>query len=202
MYQLSESEERDPHLDNVPKPVQKQKRIFEASVKSWFVSRDQPFARIGRTGAQDFHGLCSSSSPCSTCCLGESVIYIVCLPQSSMPTGTPYNSFVLPYKIRVDDFATPTSNIINPALHLLTHTHADHINGLSAKSFGYQVICSHDAKEMLLRHEVYAERALHEQELRAEKTRTFSHLKVDPRVENDGRMYYSGSRDLLVCLLL
>lgn len=117
-----------------------------------------------------------------------------------MPTGTPYNSFVLPYNIRVDDFATPTSTTTTPALHLLSHTHSDHINGLSAKSFGYQVICSYDAKEMLLRHEVYAERALHELELRTEKTRTFSHLKVNPRIEPDGRTYYTGSRDLLVCL--
>jgi DNA cross-link repair 1C protein len=115
-----------------------------------------------------------------------------------MPTGTPYSSFVPPYNIRVDDFAHPTAKTPAPALHLLSHTHADHINGLSAKSFGYQVVCSIDAKEMLLRHEVYAERALHERELRAEKIRTFSHLKVNPRVENDGRMYYSGSRDLLV----
>jgi DNA cross-link repair 1C protein len=116
-----------------------------------------------------------------------------------MPPGTPYNAFILPYKIRVDDFAD-SSNEYAPALHLLTHTHADHINGLSSKSFGHTVICSHDAKQMLLRHEVYAERALHEQELRSEKLRTFSHLKVDPFVMPDGGTYYTGSRDLLVSL--
>lgn len=115
-----------------------------------------------------------------------------------MPTGTPYNSFVAPYRIRVDDFATSVSQEIAPALHLLSHTHSDHINGLSAKSFGYQVICSQDAKEMLLRHEVYGERELHEMELRAEKMRTYSHLKVDPMVQPDGSLYYTGSRDLLV----
>lgn len=115
-----------------------------------------------------------------------------------MPTGTPYNSFVLPYRIRVDDFATSANQETIPALHLLTHTHSDHINGLQAKSFGYTVICSHDAKEMLLRHEVYAERSLHEMQYRAEKTRTYSHLKVDPLVQPDGSMYYTGSRDLLV----
>ncbi|KIM77746.1 hypothetical protein PILCRDRAFT_825184 [Piloderma croceum F 1598] len=114
-----------------------------------------------------------------------------------MPPGTPYNAFVLPYKIRVDDFADSSTLEFAPALHLLTHTHTDHINGLSAKSFGYTVICSHDAKEMLLRHEVYAERALHEQELRSEKLRTFSHLKVDPFMMPDGGVYYTGSRDLL-----
>jgi hypothetical protein len=115
-----------------------------------------------------------------------------------MPPGTPYNAFVLPYKIRVDEFAE--SSEYSPALHLLTHTHTDHINGLSAKSFGYTVICSHDAKEMLLRHQVYAERALHEQDLRSEQIRTFSHLKIDPFMtpESDGEIYYNGSRDLLV----
>ena len=116
-----------------------------------------------------------------------------------MPPGTPYNSFVLRYPIRVDNFAElPTQDTI-PALHLLTHTHSDHVNGLSAQSFGYVVICSRDAKEMLLRHEVYAERELHELELRAEKNRTYSHLKVAPLVQNDGTAYYAGSRDLLVC---
>ena len=116
-----------------------------------------------------------------------------------MPPGTPYNAFILPYKIRVDDFADASNLDHTPALHLLTHTHTDHINGLSAKSFGSTIICSHDAKEMLLRHEVYAERALHEQELRSEKLLTFSHLKVDPFVMPDGGMNHTGTRDLLVC---
>jgi DNA cross-link repair 1C protein len=115
-----------------------------------------------------------------------------------MPPGTPYNAFILPYNIRVDEFSTLSPTTTPPALHLLSHTHADHIIGLSSKSFGYQVVCSHDAKEMLLWHEVYNERALHEREIRAEKTRTFAHLKVDPRVEADGRIYFTGSRDLLV----
>ena len=114
-----------------------------------------------------------------------------------MPPGTPFNAFILPYKICVDDFADSSNLEYTPALHLLIHTHTDHINGLSAKSFGYVVICSHDAKEMLLRHGVYAEMALHEQELRSEKLRTF---KVDPFVMPDGGMYYAGSRDLLVSL--
>ena len=116
-----------------------------------------------------------------------------------MPPGTPYNSFVLPYSIRVDGFTElPSDCPIIPTLHLLTHTHTDHLTGLSSKSFGYIVICSPDAKEMLLRHEIYAERNLYQQELRNEKTRTFSHLKVDPLKQSDGRIYYTGSRDLLV----
>ncbi|KXN90337.1 Protein artemis [Leucoagaricus sp. SymC.cos] len=114
-----------------------------------------------------------------------------------MPTGTPYNSFALPYRIKVDDFATPPDQEIVPALHLLTHTHSDHINGLSAKSFGHVVVCSPDAKEMLLRHEVYAERELREQDLRAQSVRTYAHLKIDP-VNHPAVAYFQGSRDLLV----
>ena len=53
-----------------------------------------------------------------------------------------------------------------------------------------------------MRHEVFAERELHELELRAEKVRTYSHLKVDPLLFPDGTMYYTGSRDLLVCGLI
>lgn len=115
--------------------------------------------------------------------------------QLRMPTGTPYNSYVLPYPIRVDGFAGIETV---PALHLLTHTHSDHINGLSSKSFAATVICSPDAKEMLLRHEVYAQRALYEMDIRPEKIRTYAHLKVDPRKHLDGTMFYTGSRDLLV----
>jgi len=120
-----------------------------------------------------------------------------------MPTGTPYNSLIPPYRIKVDDFtSTQQDPHAGPLLHLLTHTHSDHINGLSAKSFGFKVYCSHDAKEMLLKHQVYAERALQALNLRAEKVRTYSHLKVDPQQLLDGKIYYEGSRDLLVRLFL
>ncbi|KAG6826688.1 hypothetical protein H0H92_014846 [Tricholoma furcatifolium] len=118
-----------------------------------------------------------------------------------MPPGTPFNSFVLPYRIRVDNFAANTGDNA-PALHLLSHTHSDHIVGLSAQSFGYKVICSQDAKEMLLRHEVYGERELHDLEYRAQKTRTYAHLKVNPTRTPDGSVSYSGSRDLLETLPL
>ncbi len=117
-----------------------------------------------------------------------------------MPPGAPYNSFVLPYRIRVDSFATLSSQDTTPVLHLLSHTNSDHITGLSARNFGYTVICSQDAKEMLLRHEVYGERNLYANDLRAEKTRTFAHLRVDPVVSSDGSMFYTGSRDLLVSI--
>ncbi|KAI0357562.1 hypothetical protein OH77DRAFT_1476305 [Trametes cingulata] len=124
-----------------------------------------------------------------------------------MPQGTPYNAFIPPYPIRVDDFCTPSASASSSStnasqkpsvgLYLLTHTHTDHLNGLSARSFGQTVICSHDAKEMLLRHEVYAERALRDMDLRAENVRTFAHLKVEPQRMEDGSLDYAGSRDLL-----
>ncbi|KAI0667716.1 hypothetical protein C8Q78DRAFT_1052236 [Trametes maxima] len=123
-----------------------------------------------------------------------------------MPQGTPYNAFIPPYPIRVDDFSTPfasTSTSTNAAqtpvvgLYLLTHTHTDHLNGLGARSFGQTVLCSHDAKEMLLRHEVYAERARRDMDFRAESVRTFSHLRVQPQRLEDGTVDYAGSRDLL-----
>ncbi|KZT27102.1 hypothetical protein NEOLEDRAFT_1131086 [Neolentinus lepideus HHB14362 ss-1] len=114
-----------------------------------------------------------------------------------MPPGSPYNSFVLPYSIRVDEFTSSPSMTTVPALHMLTHTHADHIVGLSAKSFSSIVVCSPDAKEMLLRHEVYYERSLRDMEIRSEAVRTFKHLKVEPIRRRDGQVYYEGSRDLL-----
>jgi DNA cross-link repair 1C protein len=113
-----------------------------------------------------------------------------------MPTGTPYSSVIQPYRIRVDDFASNVHPA--PLLHLLTHTHSDHLNGLAAKSFGYNVYCSADSKAILLKHEVFAEREYQSLNLRAEKVRTFSHLKVDPLVNSDGKQSFLGSRDLLV----
>ncbi|KAG1716080.1 hypothetical protein ID866_1106 [Astraeus odoratus] len=119
-----------------------------------------------------------------------------------MPITTPYHSFALPYPIRVDNFTNTIDDLPppynRPALHLLTHTHSDHLVGLASKSFGHRVICSPDAKEMLLRHEVFAERSLYDHEYRAQKTRTYGHLKIDPCVMPSGKMFYSGSRDLLV----
>ncbi|KAH9851733.1 hypothetical protein C2E23DRAFT_895639 [Lenzites betulinus] len=117
-----------------------------------------------------------------------------------MPQGTPYNAFIAPYPIRVDDFSTPTAStnqFPEARLYLLSHTHTDHLNGLSARSFGQPIICSYDAKEMLLRHEVYAERALREMDLRAENVRTFAHLRVGPQRLEAGAFEYAGSRDLL-----
>ncbi|KAG1766143.1 hypothetical protein EDD22DRAFT_878557, partial [Suillus occidentalis] len=97
-----------------------------------------------------------------------------------MPPGTPYASFALPYPIRVDCF-TCTAHLPapynTPALYLLTHSHTDHILGLSSKSFAARVICSPDTKEMLLRHEIHLERA--KKDAGEVATRTFAHLKVE-----------------------
>ena len=115
-----------------------------------------------------------------------------------MPPGAPYRGFILPYSIRVDEFTSlPPDYPVAPELHLLTHTHTDHLHGLSSKSFGYTVVCSEDAKQMLLRHEVFDERSMFEHGVRVEKRRTFKHLKVSPLKRKDGTVEHGG-RDLLV----
>ncbi|PCH39848.1 hypothetical protein WOLCODRAFT_131092 [Wolfiporia cocos MD-104 SS10] len=119
-----------------------------------------------------------------------------------MPQGTPYDSFLRPYNIRVDNFTACSDTLSSQPLYLLTHTHTDHLVGLSAPSFSGTIICSADAKEMLLRHEVYTERALKDKEYRAEKVRTYNHLKRVPQRMQDGSVVYAGSRDLLRTLPL
>ena len=117
-----------------------------------------------------------------------------------MPPGTPFHGFIPPFPIRVDQFASAPELTSVPALYLLSHTHTDHILGLSAKSFASTTICSPDAKEMLLRHETYSERAMKDTDLRdeARASKTFAHLRIPPLL-NDGRLDYFASRDLLVC---
>ena len=115
-----------------------------------------------------------------------------------MPTGAPFDSLLRPYRIRVDDFAGSSELPEPPQLHLLTHTHSDHTNGLDAVSFASTVVCSKDAKMMLLRHERYAERALKDRDVRAERVRTYKHLRIAPRRNEDGSINYHGARDLLV----
>ncbi|KAI0299686.1 hypothetical protein B0F90DRAFT_1727814 [Multifurca ochricompacta] len=120
-----------------------------------------------------------------------------------MPQGTPFYGFIPPFPIRVDEFGTSPGLTAIPALHLLSHTHSDHVLGLSAKSFASTIICSQDAKEMLLKHEVYSERSLRDVNLRDEArlSRTFAHLQVPPLFQ-DGKLDYSGSKDLLRTLPL
>lgn len=116
-----------------------------------------------------------------------------------MPQGAPYHSFIRPYPIRVDAFATPQgdANFTPPALYLLTHTHTDHIDGLSLLSFGGQVVCSEVAKEMLLRWEPSAERIEFDRGKRKSKLRPCSHLRIRP-TEKDGKQDFTLARDLLV----
>ncbi|KAG1718369.1 beta-lactamase-like protein, partial [Suillus lakei] len=84
-----------------------------------------------------------------------------------------------PLSIRVDCF-TCTAHLPapynTPALCLLTHSHTDHILGLSSKSFAARVVCSRH-KRVLLRHEIYLERA--KKDAGEVATRTFAHLKVE-----------------------
>lgn len=115
-----------------------------------------------------------------------------------MPPGTPYSSFALPYPIRVDAFGGADALPAPPALHLLTHTHSDHTTGLAAPSFASVIVCSPEAKEMLLRHEEYGARELLSSELRPERIRTYAHLRVGARTLPDGTLVSSGTRDLLV----
>ncbi|KAH9980740.1 hypothetical protein BJV74DRAFT_85576 [Russula compacta] len=120
-----------------------------------------------------------------------------------MPPGTPFHGLIPPFPIRVDQFGALPALTPIPALHLLSHTHTDHTVGLSAKSFASTIICSPDAKQMLLRHEAYNERALRDVHLRdeARPSRTFGHLKV-PAFLSDGKFNFSASRDLLRTLPL
>jgi hypothetical protein len=121
-------------------------------------------------------------------------------PSPSMPRGTPLHGFIPPFPIRVDQFSASPGLTAVPALHLLSHTHSDHIVGLSANSFASTIICSTDAKQMLLRHELYGDRFLRDVDLRDEArlSRTFGHLKVPPFLK-DGERGFSAGRDLLVC---
>ncbi|KAM6497508.1 hypothetical protein JOM56_007981, partial [Amanita muscaria] len=55
---------------------------------------------------------------------------------------------------------------------------------------------------MLLKHQAFKNRELYQENIRAEKNRTYSHLKVDPVMRPDGSQWFVGSRDLLKALPL
>ncbi|KZT43783.1 hypothetical protein SISSUDRAFT_996763 [Sistotremastrum suecicum HHB10207 ss-3] len=116
-----------------------------------------------------------------------------------MPSGTPYHSFIPPYPIRVDEFADPYSpDFTHPSLHLLTHVHTDHTNGLAAKSFNSRVVCSIDTKKMLLNAEECNDRIAFDEGLIAQRVRPFGQLcTIRPGAETS-----LGSRDLLCALPL
>lgn len=117
-----------------------------------------------------------------------------------MPAGAPFHSFIRPYPIRVDAFATPADapDYQVPCLHLLTHTHTDHLAGLSSNSFGAVIICSPAAKEMLLNYEPQHERIEYDKGLRRSRFRPYANLRIDPIKTKDGKMDYTYARDLLV----
>lgn len=116
-----------------------------------------------------------------------------------MPPGAPHHSFLGPYRIRVDDFSTPRdAPFETPALQLLSHTHSDHVTGLSAKSFGTRIVCSIDAKHMLLNGEPAKERIAYDNGEKTEKKKPYAHLKIDPVLTASGKWERTHSRDLLV----
>lgn len=121
---------------------------------------------------------------------------------TTMPAGAPFHSFIRPYPIRVDAFATPAPadafDYQVPCLHLLTHSHTDHLTGLSSNSFGATVVCSPAAKEMLLNYEPTRERIAYDKGLRRDRLRPYAKLRIDPIKTKDGKMDYSYARDLLV----
>lgn len=137
-------------------------------------------------------------------CGGVPIIYQdICSPWEakqlalSMPPGTPHHSFLLPYRIRVDDFTTPRDQHFEPpALNLLSHTHSDHTTGLSARSFGAQVVCSFDAKHMLLNSETVRDRIAFDMGEMSEKRKPYAHLKINPLSSTSKNKTFS--RDLLV----
>ena len=120
----------------------------------------------------------------------------------TMPGGAPFHSFIRPYPIRVDAFATPADALDYqvPCLHLLTHAHTDHLVGLSSNSFGAVVVCSPAAKEMLLNFEPTHERIAYDKGQRRDRLRPYANLRIDPIKTNDGKMDYSYARDLLVSM--
>ncbi|KAJ7138150.1 hypothetical protein C8R44DRAFT_944666 [Mycena epipterygia] len=106
-----------------------------------------------------------------------------------MPPGAPYNSFVVPYRIRVDEFATSMIS----ALHL-SHTHSDRITCLQSHSATLSSahttrrICSSATKSMRSTRCTNTNIAPR----RLGRIRTSS-----PLIYPDGSMYYTDSRDLL-----
>ncbi|KAI0032796.1 hypothetical protein K488DRAFT_11731, partial [Vararia minispora EC-137] len=115
-----------------------------------------------------------------------------------MPPGTPFRGFIHPYSIRVDEFSC-SPEVPSAKLFMLSHTHTDHIVGLNAKSFSSKILCSRDAKAMLLAFEPLKERLLKDRDLVGEERsgRAFGHLAVKP-VCVGTRVDYAGSRDLLM----
>ncbi|KAG8965244.1 hypothetical protein FRC03_000789 [Tulasnella sp. 419] len=71
-------------------------------------------------------------------------------------------------------------------IHLLTHTHSDHIGGLKNTSFGLPVICSPDAKEMLLNLESLRDRVAYDNGLKGRRVQPYRHLCGEIQTSADG----------------
>lgn len=111
-----------------------------------------------------------------------------------MPVGAPYHGRIAEYpSIRVDAFQAPRGvKEFTVDLYLLTHTHADHIGGLDAPSFGQLVYCSAEAKQMLLKQERAIDRISYDRGQSHCKVLPWSHLHIE-------RGTNASYRDLLVC---
>ena len=115
-----------------------------------------------------------------------------------MPDGAIPGGYAIPYtNIRIDDFSACEGDATH--LYMLTHTHSDHIQGLANKSFASPLVCSKDAKQMLLNHEPLKERLFRDGALKGDyrRPKTFSHLKRNPATVA-GKVYWAGTRDLMV----
>ncbi|KDQ20968.1 hypothetical protein BOTBODRAFT_84904, partial [Botryobasidium botryosum FD-172 SS1] len=112
-----------------------------------------------------------------------------------MHVGSAYCGHIPPYpEIRIDSFADSAASPFPPAkLYLLTHTHSDHIQGLDAKSFGQPVVCSEDAKRMLILGERVADRIAFDKGDISERKKPWGHLKTRARRGDQSSI----SRDLL-----
>ncbi|KZT51312.1 hypothetical protein CALCODRAFT_477336 [Calocera cornea HHB12733] len=118
-------------------------------------------------------------------------------------TTTPYPHLHLYPEILVDLFCVPPppNPQVAPALYLLSHTHVDHIRGLDSPTFCGKVVCSADAKEMILRMETAKDRVDFDRGAREQKIRRWAKLKVGPS-KRDGRLVWEGTRDLLTAVPL
>ncbi|EJT98796.1 hypothetical protein DACRYDRAFT_35001, partial [Dacryopinax primogenitus] len=88
-----------------------------------------------------------------------------------------------------------------PALYLLSHTHVDHIRGLDASTFCGKVICSPDAKEMILRMETAKDRVDYDRGVREQKIRRWARLKTAVSLNSPTKFEILADETVLITLL-